>query len=105
MPKNSPLREHPYWRAVLDATEDLIFIKDKNSIIVDANEAFFALHEGGAKSVIGQTTFDSYSEEEQERFIAKDEASFIAGHERSDVGLHSPKTGELLYYSVQKTRF
>ncbi len=105
MQKNIPVQTKPHWKDVLNATDDLIFIKDKDAKVVDANQAFFNLYNAPADEIVGQTTFESYPKEEQDHFIKKDQDAFILGYARSDIQLTSEKSGEQYYYDMQKTRF
>ena len=67
-------------RAFLDHTSDLVFVKDRHSIYVDASESFIrmtgqtALHD-----IIGRTDFDIFENQELARRYVEDDRILLAG--------------------------
>ena len=69
-----------FVQAVIDNSRNLIFVKDRDSRIVYANDAFLDVYSPQERErVIGSTTVESFSAEEAEVFLAEDRRAFELG--------------------------
>jgi len=69
-----------FQRLLMDANTDLVFVKDANFKIVEANEAFLSLYPPEKRhQVIGYTTLEEYNEEQVEIFLKEDKKAFAEG--------------------------
>ncbi|WP_271079241.1 PAS domain-containing sensor histidine kinase [Aurantiacibacter sp. MUD61] len=69
-----------FVHAVLDSTDSLIFVKDRESRVVYANDAFLALYSPEErKNVIGATTVENFAEDEAALFLEEDRKAFARG--------------------------
>ncbi len=72
--------EH-FLKLMMDNNPDLIFVKDREFRIVQANEAFFALYPNKLRNdIIGSTTFEDYDPKDVEEFLAEDKLAFASGY-------------------------
>ncbi len=72
--------EKALLRGVIDATPDLIFFKDLNSIYLGCNKAF-AVYAGRSESqLIGKSDFDFFDQETAQLFRNKDQLMMESGH-------------------------
>lgn len=72
--------EKALLRGVIDATPDLIFFKDLNSIYLGCNKAF-ALYAGHTETeLIGKSDFDFFDQETAQLFRNKDQLMIESGH-------------------------
>lgn len=66
---------------MLQSQPGLVFIKDENSRLVYANEAFLGIYAPEQReSVIGTTTVESFTSEEASLFLSEDRRAFREGH-------------------------
>ena len=70
-----------FLNAVLANSHNLIFVKDRDSRIVYANEAFLAVYSPEERDqVVGSTTVENFSESEAEVFLREDRRAFELGN-------------------------
>ncbi len=68
---------------MLDASEDIIFVKDQDFRIVKANKAFLELYpKNMQKNIIGSTTIEKYNTKDAELFLEHDKIAFDRGSSR-----------------------
>ena len=69
-----------FLKAVLDNSNALIFVKDRDSRVVYANQAFLEVYSPEEReNVIGSTTVESFSETEAKVFLDEDRRAFELG--------------------------
>lgn len=105
MPHRLPFNTDQHWQTVLNATEDIVFIKNEKSEIVAANKRFLNLYAKSPEELIGTTAFESFPEDEKKSFYDIDKKAFNAGSSRNDIKVTSEKTGDVYYFDMNKTRF
>ena len=65
---------------IVDSGPNLIFIKDEESRILYANQAFLAIYPPDERDgVIGSTTVENFTEEEADLFLSEDRRAFTEG--------------------------
>ena len=70
----------PFQRLLMEVTTDLVFVKDTEFRIVDANQAFLNLYPPEIRDkVIGYTTVESYSHHDAELFLKEDRRALKEG--------------------------
>lgn len=71
---------HRFLDLVFSSIPDLLFVKDDQFRIVQANEAFLNLYpEDMRESIFGTTTVEQYNEDEAEKFLEQDRIAFKYG--------------------------
>lgn len=84
---------------------DLIFVKDKDFKIVQANEQFLNVYpEEMRDKVIGYTTLEEYNEDERNEFLKMDKKAFEEGYSDVVEKINFPDGKERTLYT-QKIRF
>lgn len=84
---------------------DMVFIKDSNLRIVQANSAFLNVYpEAERDSVIGTTTMEQYDEKETEKFLADDRKALKEGYIETEETVHFPD-GRTRTLFTKKVRF
>lgn len=90
---------------ILKHNPDLIFIKDKDFRIMQANEAFLKVYPKDKRDkVIGYTTLEEYSEEESNKFLEMDKLAFEEGYSETNEKIIFPD-GKIRTLFTQKIRF
>ena len=91
---------------VVESIPDLLFVKDKDFNIVQANSAFLSLYPENARDgVIGTTGFDGgYTPEEIEVFLKFDKRAFDEGYSETEETASFP-SGEKRRLFTKKVRF
>lgn len=94
-----------FLKLMMDKIPDLIFVKDCNFRIVDANKAFFELYPGKHKDdIIGSTTIEEYDPEEAQAFVAHDKQALETGFSITQETVKLPD-GIVRTLLTTKTRF
>lgn len=94
-----------FHHLMVDASPDLMFVKDEQFRIVRANAAFFALYpDRTPDEILGSTTIEDYRPEDAEVFLEQDRIAFERGRSRADELILLPDGRERLLRST-KTRF
>ena len=84
---------------------DLIFVKDENFVIIQANKSFLDLYPEDKKDkVIGYTTFEDYDFEEKEEFLKMDKKAFEKGYSETNETINFPDGTKRTLFT-QKIRF
>lgn len=84
---------------------NILFIKDRYSRIVKANNKFISMYPKDKRDkIIGYTTVEDYNPKEAEEFLAEDRKAFDMGYSRTVETIHFPD-GEERTLITQKTRF
>ncbi len=84
---------------------DLIFVKDSEFKIVEANHAFLNMYpEFMREQVIGSTTLEKYKPEEVKQFLEQDRIAFKEGYSEVEESIQFPD-GEQCLLFTQKIRF
>ena len=69
-----------FQQLLLNVNPDMIFVKDKDFRIVEANSAFRALYPARMQDkIIGYTTIEDYDDEQAEQFLQQDRIAFDEG--------------------------
>ena len=69
-----------FQRLLMDANTDLVFVKDADFKIVEANDAFLSVYPPEKRhQVIGYTTLEEYNEEQVNIFLKEDKKAFAEG--------------------------
>lgn len=90
---------------VFDNVPDMLFVKDKDFRIVQANKAFLSVYPKDMRDgVIGTTTLESYREDEREAFLVNDRKAFKDGLSQVEESLLFPD-GEFRTLLTTKVRF
>ncbi|MEW7008604.1 PAS domain-containing protein [Lentilitoribacter sp. EG35] len=94
-----------FQQLIMDNNPNLIFVKDNQHRIVQANPQFLSLYaEDKRDSIIGTTTLGQYSEHEKATFMRMDKEALETGYSQSIQTINFPN-GKCLTYDIQKTRF
>lgn len=94
-----------FQKMIMDNIPDLLFVKDQQFRIVEANPAFMKLYPKHMQDkVIGYTTFESYEESQREKFVAEDRRAFEQGYSGVVETLHFPDGNTRTLYT-KKIRF
>lgn len=91
---------------ITNTIPDLIFVKDSEFRIVEANEAFLNIYsEDVRSSVIGSTTFEKFNPEEAEIFLKHDKIALEDGYSETEeqVTLHGGSVRTLFTTKVRFT--
>ncbi|MEM9102681.1 MAG: PAS domain-containing sensor histidine kinase [Pseudomonadota bacterium] len=77
----SDLRQaNEFYRLLINANTDLIFVKDAHSRIIDANNAFLDLYPGKTLAdIVGTTTAEEFIPEDAAAFLAQDQLALASG--------------------------
>ncbi len=90
---------------IFEAIPDFTFVKDEGFHIVQANKKFLQIYpEEIRDSVIGTTTFESYSKEEKDKFVEYDIKALNEGSAEYEELITFPN-GSTQYLQTKKIRF
>lgn len=90
---------------IFESIPDLLFVKDSEYRIVQANPAFLNVYpENIRDTVIGTTTLESYAPDEVEEFLTFDKQAFVEGFSRVEESICFPD-GIVRTLDTQKVRF
>lgn len=94
-----------FQELIKESNPDLIFVKDENFKIVDANQVFINLYpENMRNNIIGTTTIETYDEKEAEAFLKMDKKAFKDGFSETIEKINFPD-GSLKTLNTKKIRF
>ena len=94
-----------FQELMINAIPDLVFVKDQELRIVQANRAFLSLYpEDKRDDVIGTTTLEDYDPEEMKLFVEKDHYAFQQGYSETEEKIQFPN-GSTRVLFTKKTRF
>ena len=94
-----------FLELVLDNIPDMIFVKDRDLKIVQANEPFLSLYpEDQRSSIIGTTTLEQYDPEERDLFTVEDRRTFAEGFSEVEESIDFPD-GRRRILLTRKIRF
>lgn len=94
-----------FQKLVFENVPDIVFIKDEDCKIIDANEKFMSLYLADMQDkIIGFTTVETYKKEEAEEFLAEDRKAFQTGYTKKQETITFPD-GRVRTLSTQKVRF
>lgn len=94
-----------FLKLIFDNSPSIIFVKDKNFRIVEANSRFFSIYpEDQQDKIIGYTTIESYKEDEAKEFLKNDQKAFDEGYSAVTEVIATPEGTKRVLYS-QKVRF
>lgn len=97
--------KNDFLNLLLKNNPDLIFVKDKDFKIIEANDAFINLYpKNKRKKIIGYTTIEEYNKEEADEFLKMDRLAFKNGYSKINESVHFPNGEERVLYT-QKIRF
>ena len=93
-----------FQQLILETNPDLVFVKDQNYRIIEANPAFLALYPDKSEDeVLGYTGLESHDPDEAEAFNAMDKKAFEEGSCETLETIHFPTGKKTLF--TQKIRF
>ena len=94
-----------FHQLMVDASPDLIFVKDEEFRIVRANLAFLGLYpEQTRDEILGTTTVESYQPEDAQAFLEQDRIAFDEGRSEIDERILLPDGRDRLLHTT-KVRF
>ncbi|EDN35800.1 EAL domain-containing protein [Francisella tularensis subsp. novicida] len=94
-----------FLELMFDASEDIIFVKDKNYCLVRANRAFFNLFPKNThSSLIGSTLIENFNSSDAEYFLKYDALAFETGSSKTIEYIKLPN-GEDRILDTYKIRF
>lgn len=94
-----------FQNLVMDNIPDLVFVKDHNFRIIQANPAFLNVHPVDMQDkVIGSTTLEKYNAREAEKFLATDKKALEDGICEAEETIQFPD-GETRILLTKKVRF
>ncbi len=94
-----------FQELIMNTIPDLIFVKDKDLRIVQANEAFVkAYPEDKQDKVIGYTTLEDYPPDQVKLFTKNDLDAFEKGHNEAEETITFPNSAEQILHT-KKVRF
>ena len=94
-----------FQSVVFDNVPDMLFVKDTEFRIVQANEAFLNVYpENMRSSVIGSTCLEGYKEDEREEFLFFDRIAFDKGFSETEESILFPD-GKYRTLLTKKVRF
>ncbi|GAB5388095.1 MAG: hypothetical protein Alpg2KO_10630 [Alphaproteobacteria bacterium] len=97
--------QEAFLDVVLSNMPGYFFVKDKNYVIVNANDAFLSLYpEDQRDKVIGYTTLEKYDKEEADLFLEMDRLAFETGYSETIEKIAFPD-GKIRVLKTQKKRF
>jgi PAS domain S-box-containing protein len=96
---------HKFQTIVFDNVPDMLFVKDSEFRIVQANQAFLNVYpEDMRNDVIGRTSLEGYEEEEREAFLVFDRIAFDKGFSETEETIQFPD-GKRRTLLTKKVRF
>lgn len=94
-----------FHQLLINANTDLVFAKDAEYKIIEANEAFLSLYpEKTRTDIIGTTTVEAYKPDEAEVFLAEDKKAFETGLSETTETILFPD-GKKRTFLTKKMRF
>jgi len=97
--------KHALLKSIIDATPDLIFYKDTNSVYAGCNKAFEAFTGKTESELIGQTDFEIFPEAEASTFRTRDAETLS----RKTFGINEERVtypdGSLVYLETLKSPY
>ncbi|MGB1800571.1 MAG: ATP-binding protein, partial [Gammaproteobacteria bacterium] len=104
--KTKELKEsQSFLSLIMSHNPDLVFVKDEDFKIVEANEAFINLYpEDKRDSIISTTTIEDYDEKEAELFLANDKKALKEGFAEAIESIMFPDNQRRILYT-KKIRF
>lgn len=94
-----------FQKLIMDSNPDLIYVKDKDFCIIDANPAFLSAYpESMRNRIIGRTTMEEFSDEAAEEILAYDQKAFDSGESENYETITFPD-GVKRSLITQKIRF
>lgn len=94
-----------FLKLIMENNPDLLFVKDQDFKIVEANPAFINVYpEDMRDKIIGYTTVEKYREDEASAFLIEDRKAFGAGYSEKVETIIFPDGKERTLYT-QKIRF
>ncbi len=103
--KEEAEKSREYLDKIINNVGDPLFVKDEQSRILIANDAFCKLFGINKIDIIGKTLAENVSEEEQESFLKIDKQVIADGLENINEETLTIRGGESLTISTRKTRF
>ncbi len=104
--ENESLRaDQKFLRAVIDNAGEPIFVKDKHSKIILANESFCQMFDTAKKDVIGKTLAEKVPQNEQEHFFKIDRQVLADGIQNTCEETLTLNGGETKTIITTKTRY
>jgi PAS domain S-box-containing protein len=104
--KTRALRDaNRFQKLMMEQNPDLIFVKDENYRIIEANKSFLSVYpEDKRDRVIGYTTLEDYAPDERDAFLEKDREAFEKGESRTLETLTFPDGKKRMLFT-QKIKF
>ncbi len=94
-----------FLELILENIPDMVFVKDEEFRIVQANTNFLNVYPPGMRdSVIGTTTLEQYDEVERDIFLEQDRIAFAKGFTQTEESIDFPD-GERRVLLTKKVRF
>jgi PAS domain S-box-containing protein len=94
-----------FQSVVFDNVPDMLFVKDSEFNIVQANQAFLNVYpENMRDNVIGRTSLEGYEEDEREAFLVFDRVAFAEGFSQTEETIQFPD-GKCRTLLTKKVRF
>ena len=94
-----------FQRLLMDVNPDLVFVKDRDYKIIEANKAMLEAYPASMQDkIIGYTTVESYPEEEAREFLKEDEKAFTEGLAETIETITFPN-GDIRTLFTKKMRF
>ena len=94
-----------YLHKIMNNVGDPVFVKDDQSRILIANDAFCKMFDKNKVEIIGKTLAEDVSKEEQESFLKIDKQVLEDGQENINEELLTVRGGKTLTILTTKTRF
>ena len=94
-----------YLNSILNNMGDPVFVKDDQSRIILANDAFCKLFELTRSQIIGKTLAEDVSPEERKNFSKIDKQVIANGIDNINIETLTVRNGQTLTISTRKTRF
>lgn len=94
-----------FYRAILDNSPDIIFVKDSNLNIIEANQAFWNMYDEPPEELIGTTTFEKFPPEQAEEFKKQDLIVFEKGESSEVLEPVTNTAGETKLFNTRKIPF
>jgi PAS domain S-box-containing protein len=97
--------ERRFQELVLATMEDILFVKDEDFVIVQANAAFLALYPADVRdTVIGSTTLEAYDAKQRDEFLKEDRRALAEGFSEVEETIFFPDGRQRTLWT-KKTRF
>jgi PAS domain S-box-containing protein len=94
-----------FQRLIMKHNPDLIFVKDQNFRIIEANQAFLNVYPPQQRDqIIGYTTLEAFDPKEADNFLQQDRRAFADGYAEIYETINFPD-GRLRTLFTQKIRF